>query len=79
MLAVASVILNRADSRGLSPYQVVAQAGQFSCFGHAATASSLAVTRDALNGIRNNSYTSFRGWSSGYSNNYIASPGNRYK
>ena len=78
MLAVASVILNRADRRGLTPYQVVAQAGQFSCFGSSPTGSALVVVRDALSGIRNNNYNSFNGWNSGVSDNYIASPGNRY-
>lgn len=78
MLAVASVIMNRADRRGMTPYQVVAQAGQFSCFGSSPSSSSLAVVRDALNGIRNNNYNSFNGWYSGVSDNYIASPGNRY-
>lgn len=77
LLAVASVILNRADSTGNSP-SVVVQSG-FTCINHP-TSYPLAVSvlRDALNGIRNNNYYSFNGAYSGVSNNYIVSNGNRY-
>lgn len=59
-LAVMSVILNRADARGLSPVGVVAQAGQFSCYNHPGDPNRYAsVVTDALNGIRNNNYHNF--------------------
>lgn len=59
-LAVMSVILNRADARGLTPVGVVAQAGQFSCYNHPGDPNRYAsVVRDALNGIRNNNYHGF--------------------
>lgn len=59
-LAVMSVILNRADARGLSPVGVVAQAGQFSCYNHLGDPNRYAsVVTDALNGIRNNNYHNF--------------------
>lgn len=77
-LAVMSVILNRADARGLTPLQVVAQPGQFSCYykqGNPATYAS--VVQDALGGIRNNNYHSFNGWWSQYEN-YIVEGGNRF-
>ena len=80
-LAVMSVILNRADARGLSPVGVVSQGNgsQFSCYLHQGDPSKFAsVVRDALNGIRNNSYQSFNGWGSSVSNNYIVSGGNRF-
>lgn len=79
-LAVASVIMNRADARGISPSQVVAQPYQFSCYYSSTWASPLAteVVRDALGGIRNNSYHSFNGWGSMVSNNFIVTGGNRF-
>ena len=81
VLAVMSVILNRADRNGTSPVSVVAAYGQFSCYtgtGTTVSNSVSSVMRDALNGIRNNNYYSFGSWSSGVSNNYIANGGNRY-
>lgn len=84
MLAVASVILNRADARGQTPLQVVSAAGQFTCYtmytkGSASSSStSDQVLTDALNGIRNNNYHSFNGMYSGVSDNYIVSNGNRF-
>ena len=62
MLAVMSVILNRADRNGGSPISVVSARGQFSCYtgsGTTVSDSVASVMRDALyNGIRNNSYSS---------------------
>lgn len=81
ILAVMSVILNRADSRGIDPVSVVAQPYQFSCYTGAGTVVSdsvASVMRDALNGVRNHNYSSFNGWYSSVSNNYIVSGGNRY-
>ena len=82
VLAVMSVILNRADRNGIDPVSVVAAPYQFSCYtGEGITPSSsvASVMRDALNGVRNNNYYSFRSWySSGYSSNYIVDGGNRY-
>ena len=81
VLAVMSVILNRADRNSTSPISVVAAYGQFSCYtgtGTTVSDSVASVMRDALNGIRNNDYYSFGSWTSGISNNYIANGGNRY-
>lgn len=82
VLAVMSVILNRADRNGGSPVSVVSARGQFSCYtgsGTTVSDSVASVMRDALyNGIRNNSYSSFGSWRSGVSNNYIVDGGNRY-
>ena len=81
VLAVMSVILNRADRNGTSPISVVAAYGQFSCYtgtGTTVSDSVASVMRDALNGIRNNDYYSFGSWTSGISSNYIANGGNRY-
>lgn len=78
-LAVMSVILNRADNNGISPVNVVAAPGQFSCYNYPGDPSKYSsVVQDALNGIRNNNYTGFRSWASGYSDNYISEGGNRY-
>ena len=80
-LAVMSVILNRADSRGLTPVGVVSQGNgsQFSCYLKQGDPSRFAsVVTDALNGIRNTDYTSFNGWFSSVSDNYIVSGGNRF-
>lgn len=83
-LAVMSVILNRADARGISPVSVVAQAGQFSCYsqangtGNGDPSRFASVVKDALDGIRNNGYHSFNGMNSGVSNNYIVDNGNRF-
>lgn len=90
VLAVISVILNRADRAGSSPKDVVAAPNQFSCYNMYingsnsgtlnATSTVVQVVQEALNGLRNNRYTSFRSWSSiSYSNNYIVERGNRYK
>lgn len=82
ILAVMSVILNRADRNGIDPVSVVAAPSQFSCYtGHGTVPSQTvaSVMRDALNGVRNNNYYGFRSWSaSGYSSNYIVEGGNRY-
>lgn len=80
ILAVASVIMNRADVRGITPVQVVAQPYQFSCYSSSSWASPLAteIVRDALGGIRNNNYHSFNGWNSMVSNNFIVTGGNRF-
>lgn len=80
-LAVMSVILNRADARGLSPVGVVSQGNgsQFSCYLHPGDPSRFAsVVMDALNGVRNNNYHSFNGWYSSVSDNYIVQNGNRF-
>ena len=68
-LAVASVILNRADARGMNPFSVVSQYNQFSCYRHYTNNPSMyqgrrsryvdSVLNDALSGIRNNKYNSF--------------------
>lgn len=82
ILAVMSVILNRADRNGIDPVSVVAAPYQFSCYsgqGTIVSESVAKVMRDALNGVRNNNYYGFRSWvSSSYSNNYIVDGGNRY-
>ncbi|MBQ8681626.1 MAG: cell wall hydrolase [Bacilli bacterium] len=82
VLAVMSVILNRADRNGIDPVSVVAAPYQFSCYtgeGITPSATVASVMRDALNGVRNNNYYGFRSWySSGYSSNYIIEGGNRY-
>ena len=78
-LAVATVILNRADRRGQTPVQVVSAPYQFSCYSHQKiTSNSIAALQSAISGIRNSNYDSFNGWYSGVSNNYIVSGGNRY-
>lgn len=84
ILAVMSVILNRADSSRYpnDPVSVVAAPYQFSCYkGESITPSEFVagVMHDALNGIRNNDYYGFRSWqTTSYSNNYIVDGGNRY-
>jgi hypothetical protein len=93
ILAVTSVILNRCDGSGKSPVQVVSAPGQFTGYlaGHykrylnadgSLTANTLLVqevVNDALNGIRNNHFYSFRSWNSySYSENYISEYGNRF-
>ena len=84
VLAVMSVILNRADSSRYpnDPVSVVAAPYQFSCYkGKSITPSDTvaSVMRDALNGVRNNNYYGFRSWQSvSYSSNYIVDGGNRY-
>lgn len=85
-LAVASVILNRADARGMSPFDVVSQYNQFSCYILYTNNPSdyqykrskvINVLNDALGGIRNNNYHNFNGWRSGYKN-FIVEGGNRF-
>ena len=84
ILAVMSVILNRADSSRYpnDPVSVVAAPYQFSCYkGSSITPSTTVaqVMRDALNGVRNNNYYGFRSWQLvSYSDNYIVERGNRY-
>ena len=81
-LAVMSVILNRADTRGMTPVGVVSQGNgsQFSCYLKQGNPSKYAsVVTDALNGIRNNNYTSFNCSNcSPYIANYIVEGGNWY-
>ena len=84
ILAVMSVILNRADSSRYpnDPVSVVAAPYQFSCYKGASIEPSemvASVMRDALNGVRNNDYYGFRSWQTvSYSDNYIVEGGNRY-
>jgi len=84
ILAVMSVILNRADSSRYpnDPVSVVAAPYQFSCYkGKSITPNETvaSVMKDALNGVRNNNYYGFRSWqTTSYSNNYIVERGNRY-
>lgn len=93
-LAVMSVILNRSDNSGKTPIEVVTARGQFSGYldgyykrylnqdGTLTDNTKIvqeAVT-DALNGVRNNHYYSFRSWgTSSYSDNYISEYGNRFR
>lgn len=95
VLAVMSVILNRSDSSGKTPLQVVTAPGQFTGYldGHylkflysdgTLNTQSVGVVKevvdDALNGVRNNNYYSFRsGWVTSFSDNQIAYKGNRFK
>ena len=84
ILAVMSVILNRADSSRYpnDPVSVVAAPYQFSCYtgkGIKPNEMVASVMNDALNGVRNNDYYGFRSWQSvSYSDNYIIERGNRY-
>jgi len=83
ILAVMSVILNRADSSRYpnDPVSVVAAPYQFSCYtgaGSVPNETVASVMRDALNGIRNNNYYSFNAWYTNRSENYIVTRGNRY-
>lgn len=62
MLAVASVIFNRADRNGSSPYVEVTRAGQFSCiylYNASHTQKGTNALNAAISGIRNTGYTSF--------------------
>ena len=62
MLAVASVIFNRADRNGSSPYAEVTRAGQFSCirlYNASHTQKGTNALNAAISGIRNTGYTSF--------------------
>lgn len=93
ILAVISVILNRADASGITPLEVLKKPGQFEGYlaGHylkyfnedgslgSTTDLVQEVAKDALSGVRNNNYYSFRSWwMSSYSDNYIAERGNRF-
>ena len=81
ILAVMTVILNRADRNGIDPVSVVAAPYQFSCYTGAGTVVSesvASVMRDALNGVRNHNYYSFNAWYTHRSENYIVEGGNRY-
>jgi len=94
-LAVATTILNRCDnptwnsSYGNNPISQIAAPNQFEVYsrglykkylnGNSSDAVKQAVN-DALSGVRNHNYLSFRSNSStGYSNNMISNTGNRYK
>lgn len=94
ILAVMSVILNRADAKNISPIDVITAKGQFSGYlgGHylkymnsdgsltSNTSFIQEVVSDALNGLRNNNYFSFRSnWVTDYSDNLIVPKGNRFK
>lgn len=94
-LAVISVILNRCESsawinsNGTSPYSqataknqfVVYQEGTYKKYlGNNCPENVKQAVKDAMNGIRNNDFLSFRSNSSTkYSNNQITRTGNRYK
>lgn len=84
ILAVMSVILNRADSSKYpnDPVSVVAAPYQFSCYKGKSIVPNetvASVMHDALNGVRNNDYYGFRSWQkTSYSDNYIVERGNRY-
>lgn len=92
-LAVASVIMNRCDAGnwgGTDPISVITASGQFSGYldgyyqkyynGSTPIPDCIkTAVDDALNGVRNNSYQSFRSnGSTGYSNNMVSENGNRY-
>ena len=80
-LAVMSVILNRADTgRYSGPVGVVTAPNQFSCIRHPGDPNRYAsVVRDALNGVRNNNYSSFNcPGCSPHIANYITDGGNWY-
>lgn len=94
ILAVTSVILNRSDHSGKTPVEVVTARGQFSGYwaGYykrylnadgsltANTNVVQEVVNDALNGVRNNKYYSFRSWNTySFSENYISNYGNRFR
>lgn len=79
---------------GATPYKQVIKSGQFEVYGkgyykaympggknYGGTKYQVAkqAVIDGLNGIRNNSYLGFRSWhSTGYSDKYVVSGGNRY-
>lgn len=79
---------------GNNPYKQVIKSGQFEVYGkgyylsYMPNGSKYGSTKyqvakqaviDGLNGIRNNEYLGFRSWwSTGYSDRYITSGGNRY-
>lgn len=94
-LAVISVILNRCEAKnwvrsyGANPVKqataknqfVVYQKGYYKRYlGDKAPKTVQIAVNDALNGVRNNKYLSFRANSvKNYSNNKITKSGNRYK
>lgn len=93
IMAVMSVILNRCDRSGKTPVEVITAPGQFSGYlqGYyrnylnadntlkSNTTLVQEVVNDALNGVRNNKYYSFRSWNSYYyGENYIVEYGNRF-
>ena len=94
ILAVMSVILNRCDGSGKNPIEIITAKGQFSGYLHgyylrymnadgsltSNTSVVQEVVNDALEGVRNNNYYSFRSWNTySYSENYISEYGNRFK
>ena len=93
IMAVMSVILNRCDRSGKTPVEVITAPGQFSGYlqGYyrnylnadntlkSNTTLVQEVVNDALNGVRNNKYYSFRSWNSYYyGENFIVEYGNRF-
>lgn len=82
------------DWAGSTPYKQVIRKGQFEVYGkgyylsympggksYGSTKYNIAkqAVLDGLNGIRNNNYLGFRSWySTGYSDKYVVSGGNRY-
>lgn len=93
IMAVMSVVLNRCDRSGKTPVEVITAPGQFSGYlqGYyrnylnadntlkSNTTLVQEVVNDALNGVRNNKYYSFRSWNSYYyGENYIVEYGNRF-
>lgn len=93
-LAVASVILNRTESSawancGSTPIKQATAPSQFVVYennrykqfmGSGVNPIVQEAVNDALNGVRNNNYYSFRAnGSTSYSSNMITSSGNRYK
>lgn len=94
-LAVISVILNRCESQawinsfGTNPVGQAKGSGQFEVYATGAyknytngraPETVVRAVNDALAGVRNNEYLSFRSnGSTGYSSNMITNTGNRYK
>ncbi len=93
-LAVITTILNRCEapnwvaSHGTNPISQATAPNQFVVYQHGSYKSYLGnapetvmtAVRDALAGVRNHNYLSFRSnGSTGYSNNMISQSGNRYK
>ena len=94
-LAVVSTILNRCErsnwisSHGRDPIQQATAPNQYVVYQHGSYKNYLngrapetvkQAVMDALNGVRNHNYCSFRSnGTTSYSNNMITSTGNRYK
>ncbi len=94
-LAVITTILNRCEapnwirSHGTNPVAQATAPNQFVVYQHGSYKAYMngrapetvqTAVRDALAGVRNHKYLSFRSnGSTGYSNNMITSSGNRYK